>query len=252
MLRPDCCGWRGATTRHSWAETMVELSIVVPTLNEADGIVAHLTLLQPLRARGAEVIVVDGGSTDGTGERAGPWADKVVSAHRGRAMQMNAGAKLATGNVLLFLHADTRLPESADTLIVRSCGGDVHAWGRFDIAIEASHPLLRVVAWSMNWRSRLTGIATGDQAIFVRRRAFEAVGGFPELPLMEDIALSRKLKAAGRPLCLRARVVTSGRRWERHGVLRTIILMWRLRAGYWIGVDPGRLARYYGMTPPLR
>ena len=231
---------------------MTALSIIVPTLNEAAGIVAHLAPLQPWRRRGAEVIVVDGGSSDDTLALAAPWIDVVASTHRGRATQMNAGALLAGGDVLLFLHADTRLPAAADLLVARTCGDEGRAWGRFDIAIEAPHPLLRIVAWSMNWRSRLTGIATGDQVMFVRRRDFERVGGFPEMPVMEDIALSRKLKSIARPRCLRERAVTSGRRWERHGVLRTIVLMWRLRAGYWLGVDPGRLARAYAVAPRPR
>ncbi len=231
---------------------MTALSIIVPTLNEASGIVAHLVALQALRQRGTEVIVVDGDSTDGTPALAVPWADAVVSASRGRAAQMNAGARLARGTVLLFLHADTRLPESADLLIANALADEERAWGRFDVAIETAHPLLRVVAWSMNWRSRLTGIATGDQAMFVRRRAFDWAGGFPEMPLMEDIALSHRLKCTGRPLCLGARAITSGRRWERRGVLRTIILMWCLRAEYWLGTDPGRLAKAYASVPRAR
>ncbi len=231
---------------------MTTLSIIVPTLNEASGIVAHLVALQALRQRGTEVIVVDGGSTDGTPALAAPWADAVVSGSRGRAAQMNAGARLARGTVLLFLHADTRLPESTDLLIAKGLADEKWAWGRFDVAIEAAHPLLRVVAWSMNWRSRVTGIATGDQAMFARRHAFEWAGGFPELALMEDIALSRSLKRMGRPLCLRERATTSGRRWEQRGMLRTIILMWHLRAGYWLGVDSGRLAKAYASVRRAR
>jgi rSAM/selenodomain-associated transferase 2 len=231
---------------------MSRLSIIVPTLNEATGIVAHLTALQPMRRRGTEVIIVDGGSTDDTAALAVPWVDGVVSARQGRAAQMNAGARLARGDVLLFLHADTRLPEWADTLIAKALADKRQTWGRFDVAIEATHPLLRVVGWSMNLRSRLTGIATGDQAMFVRRQAFATVGGFPEIPLMEDIALSRSLKCLASPVCLHERVVTSGRRWEKRGVLRTIVLMWRLRASYWLGVDPSRLARAYAAGSPER
>jgi rSAM/selenodomain-associated transferase 2 len=231
---------------------MITLSIVVPTLNEAEGIVAHLRALQPLRRRGAEVIVVDGGSSDGTPTLAGPLADRVVSARRGRAAQMNAGAKYAHGSVLLFLHADTRLPEAADRLVASGLAKKAWVWGRFDVAIDSRRRLLRVVARAMNRRSRLTGIATGDQAMFVRRESFELVGGFPDLPLMEDIALSRRLKCLGRPLCLDARAVTSGRRWEQRGVLRTIVLMWRLRAGYWLGSDPARLAQAYAAASPER
>lgn len=231
---------------------MTTLSIIVPTLNESERLLAHLVALQPFRRRGAEVIVVDGGSTDGTPALAAPWVDAVSSTDRGRAAQMNAGANMARGDVLLFLHADTRLPQSADLLIATELVDQEWGWGRFDVTIEATHPLLRVVAWLMNWRSRLTGIATGDQAIFVRRRIFETTGGFPELALMEDIALSRSLKCTGRPLCLRERAITSGRRWEKQGVLRTIVLMWRLRAGYWLGLDPDRLAKAYAAASHAR
>jgi len=182
------------------------------------------------------VIVVDGGSEDGTIETARALCDRLIAAPRGRAVQMNAGAREAKGQVLLFLHADTRLPPDADELVQ----GPV--WGRFDVQIDERHPLLKVVAWSMNLRSRLTGIATGDQAIFVRREAFH---GFPELPLMEDIAFSAAMKRIARPACLRAKVTTSGRRWLSRGVLRTILLMWQLRAMYAMGVSAERLARRY-------
>ena len=231
---------------------MIALSVIVPTLNEADSIVAHLSALQVLRQRGSELIVVDGGSSDETPTLAARLADVVISARRGRAAQMNAGACRADGEILLFLHADTRLPANADLLLNNALADPSRVWGRFDVAIEGRHPLLRLIAWSMNRRSRLTGIATGDQAIFVRRRAFTGVGGFPELPLMEDIALSRSLKGLGRPLCLSERVFTSGRRWEQHGILRTIVLMWRLRAGFWFGVNPGRLARAYAASSSNR
>jgi len=189
------------------------LSVVVPALNEASGIRAALEALAPLRARGHEVIVVDGGSSDDTVRIAQGLADKVIHAPRGRALQMNAGARAASGDVLLFLHADTRLPPGAETLVFSS------VWGRFDVEIDGRHPLLKVVACGMNLRSRLTGIATGDQAMFVRRDAFP---GFPEIPLMEDIALSRLLKRRAAPACLRATVLTSGRRWESRGVLRQL------------------------------
>jgi rSAM/selenodomain-associated transferase 2 len=231
---------------------LISLSIIIPTLNEAQGIVDHLSALQPLRRGSCEVIVVDGGSSDDTVALAAPLADRVISARRGRASQMNAGAKSVRGNVLLFLHADTRLPECADSLLTKELADERWVWGRFDIAIEGRHPLLGVVAWFMNLRSRLTGIATGDQAIFTRRETFAKVGGFPELPLMEDIALSRRLKCLARPLCISDRVTTSGRRWEQQGVLRTIVLMWWLRAWYWLGADPARLAQAYAAASPER
>ena len=211
--------------------------MVVPVLNEAAGIRAALEALAPLRARGHEVIVVDGGSSDGTADIAAGLCDRVLSAPRGRAAQMNAGARAAGGDVLLFLHADTRLPPGADALVT-----DCSTWGRFDVEIEGRHPLLKVVARAMNLRSRVTGIATGDQAMFVRREVFP---GFPEIALMEDVALSRLLKRLGRPKCVHERVLTSGRRWEAHGVLRTIFLMWRLRLLYFLGVSPEALARKY-------
>ncbi len=217
------------------------LSIVVPVLNEAHGIAATLASLAPLRAQGHEVIVVDGGSEDASAALAAPLCDRLLQAPRGRAAQLNAGARAASGDVLVFLHADTRLPPRADALILSALRDRL--WGRFDIAIEGRHPALRLVAAAMNLRSRLTGIATGDQAMFVRRAGFP---GFPDLPLMEDIALSRLLKRRGRPACLRSRVRTSGRRWESRGVLRTVLLMWRLRALYALGVSPERLARRYG------
>ncbi|MCW5746483.1 MAG: TIGR04283 family arsenosugar biosynthesis glycosyltransferase [Alphaproteobacteria bacterium] len=224
------------------------LSIILPVLDEAATIGPALRRLQPLRAGGAEVIVADGGSQDATSALAQPLADHVAIAPRGRASQMNAGAALARGTTLLFLHADTVLPDAAPALIeaALSAGAD---WGRFDVRIDGSHPLLALVAWAMNLRSRLSGIATGDQAMFVRRAAFVAVGGFPDIALMEDIALSRALRRRGRPACLRAHVVTSGRRWMRRGVLRTIVLMWRLRLAYFLGADPADLAVRYGYRP---
>ena len=226
----------------------MRLSIVVPVLDEAEGIAAHLAALAPLRANGAEVIVVDGGSTDATCELAEPLSDRVVVAPRGRATQMNAGAALASGDVLVFLHADTRLPVEADRLIAAALTA-ARRWGRFDVAIEGRHALLPLVAGLMNLRSRATGIATGDQAIFVTREAFREVRGYPDIPLMEDIALSCALKRLSRPACIAQRVTTSGRRWERSGVLRTIATMWRLRLAFFLGASPRRLALAYGYRP---
>jgi rSAM/selenodomain-associated transferase 2 len=216
------------------------LSIVIPALNEAAGIRRALQGLAPLRRRGHEVIVVDGGSNDGTPQLAVGLCDRLIVSEAGRARQMNAGARAARGGILLFLHADTQLPPLADRAVIEALAGKV--WGRFDVRIEARHRLLALVAWSMNLRSRLSGIATGDQAIFVRRAAFS---GFPEIPLMEDVAFSKAMKRRGPPACLRLRVSTSGRRWEARGVLRTVLLMWRLRLEYALGADPARLARRY-------
>jgi rSAM/selenodomain-associated transferase 2 len=218
----------------------MKLSVVIPTLNEAMHIQAALEALVPLRRRGHEVIVADAGSVDGTAQLAAGLCDRVVASARGRALQMNAGARHASGDALLFLHADTRLPPDGAHLVIDAL--QRHPWGRFDVEIESRHRLLKLVGCAMNLRSRLSGIATGDQAIFVRRDAFP---GFPEIPLMEDVAFSRLMKARGAPACLRERVTTSGRRWEARGVLRTIVLMWRLRLLYFLGVRPERLARLY-------
>ena len=225
---------------------MSKLSIIMPVLNEGEGIAAALDALAVLRALGTEVMVVDGGSRDATIQRARLRADRVIAAPPGRGLQMNAGADKASGDVLLFLHADTRLPADADHVVLNGLERSGGVWGRFDAEIEGQSPLLVVIAWLMNLRSRLTGIATGDQAMFVRRDAFQAAGGFAAIPLMEDIELCKRLRRVSRPLCLRERVVTSGRRWEKDGVLNTVVLMWRLRLAYFLGADPKALARRYG------
>jgi rSAM/selenodomain-associated transferase 2 len=227
----------------------VKLSIVIPTLNEAAGIAATLAALQPLRRRGVEAIVADGGSDDATVALARPLVDRLCIVAPGRARQMNAGAALAAGDVLLFLHADTLLPEHADSETLHALQQHDRVWGRFDVRIAGGPRLLPLVAMLMNLRSRLTGIATGDQAMFVRRATFLAAGGFPELPLMEDIALSARLKCVSRPACLRASVTTSGRRWERHGFWRTVVLMWWLRLRFFFGTPPARLALHYRNSP---
>ena len=224
--------------------TPMRLSVVMPVLNEVAEIDAVLTSLAPLRSDGHQLIVVDGGSHDGTMARCTGRADALLHAPRGRATQMNAGAARAHGKVLLFLHADTRLPDDAAAAIGQAIAAGAE-WGRFNVAIRGHSMMFPVIATLMNLRSRYTGIATGDQAIFVGRELFERIGGYAELPLMEDIDLCKRLRARAAPACLRQRVWTSGRRWERHGVWRTIILMWRLRWLYWRGEPASALARAY-------
>jgi rSAM/selenodomain-associated transferase 2 len=225
----------------------MKLSVVIPVLNESALILSCLSYLQGLRERGHEVIVVDGGSSDDTIELAAPLSDHcLVSSRPGRAAQMNRGAVKAAGDVLLFLHVDTILPEDVDALL-RLEGVDKDSWGRFDVILSGRQPLLRVIEAAMNLRSRLSGIATGDQAMFVGRRLFRQTGGFPDIPLMEDIVLSRRLKRLRPPLCLRDAVITSSRRWEKRGILRTVLQMWWLRTLFYFGISPTHIARqYYG------
>ncbi len=222
----------------------MRLSIIVPVLNESTEIVGHLSSLQRYREAGHEIILVDGGSADATRQLAEKLVDKTVLTECGRARQMNAGAEQAQGDVLLFLHADTQLPQQADRLIRQALeAGSV--WGRFDVRLSGDAGLLRMVEMLMNWRSRVTGIATGDQAMFVLREAFVHLGGFANIPLMEDLELSRRLKKISAPACLRSRVITSSRRWETRGILRTVLLMWSLRLAWFLGVSPKRLHRIY-------
>lgn len=226
----------------------MRLAVIVPVFHEAAAIESALARLAPMRARGCEVIVVDGGSTDTTVARARPLADQLVQSARGRALQMNVGAKTAIdrgADVLLFLHADSELPDNADRRIEAALQAGGSVWGRFDVRIDGEAPILKVVAAMMNRRSRLTGICTGDQAIFVTRSAFERLGGFTPIVLMEDIEFSKRAKTLSRPAAIGARVVTSGRRWQRHGIWRTIVLMWRFRLAYFFGADPEQLARRY-------
>jgi rSAM/selenodomain-associated transferase 2 len=222
----------------------MKISVIIPVLNEAGQIGDCLTALQPLRRNGHEVIVIDGGSGDDTVALARPLCDRCLSGLPGRARQMNIGALAARGDILLFLHVDTRLPDGSEQILIR-IANEGYVWGRFDVRLSGEHWLLRLVENAMNLRSRLTCIATGDQAIFVSRALFDRVGGFPEQPLMEDIALCQLLRDLRRPHCLRQRVVTSSRRWERNGILRTIIKMWRLRLRYHLGASPDDLAREY-------
>lgn len=221
----------------------MRISIVVPVLNEAEGIAHTLDTLAPLRQRGHEIVVVDGGSTDLTVSVALGKADLVLVGNKGRAKQMNLGAAHSNGDVLLFLHADTHLPANADALIEQALVDSV--WGRFDVRIDGESRMLPLVAALMNARSRLTGVVTGDQAIFIQRGVFQAINGFSELPLMEDIELSNRLRRMFRPSCIAARATTSGRRWDRRGAWKTIFLMWRLRWRYWRGQNAEDLARAY-------
>jgi rSAM/selenodomain-associated transferase 2 len=227
---------------------MPEISIIMPVLDEAAGIEASLNALQEWRPRGAEVIVVDGGSRDATCRLARPLADQVLRSAPSRARQMNAGVAASHGRLLLFLHADTTLPPAAIPALEALARETVPVWGRFDVRLSGSRIAFRVIEQAMNWRSRVTGIATGDQAIFVHRELFEHAGGYAPLPLMEDIALSTVLRHLAPPRCLRDAVVTSSRRWEQGGVLRTVLLMWWLRARYFFGADPSSLARRYRMV----
>lgn len=220
------------------------VSVVVPVLNEADCLAGFLERLRPLRHKGAEILVCDGGSVDGTQRLARSGADRVLDSAKGRAVQMNTGARVASGEILLFLHADTALPADALEAVGRAVRSG-HDWGRFDVRLSGRGAWFRLIEALMNTRSRWTGIATGDQALFLTRSLFEAVGGFPEMPLMEDVEMSRRLKRHAAPACLRSRVLTSSRRWEERGLLRTVLLMWSLRAAYTLGVDPARLARWY-------
>ena len=239
------------SAQHVGTPVTLRLRIIMPVLNEGGTLAISLRALKPLRERGAEVVVVDGGSTDDTWAIARALADQVLLAPCGRAAQMNAGAGCEgrpRADVLLFLHSDTRLPAEAEGLISAAMQSGA-AWGRFDVRLDSDHALLHLVACMMNLRSRLTGIATGDQALFVSREVFERVGGFADLPLMEDIELCSRLKQISAPACLRQRVTTSARRWQQHGIWHTIILMWRLRLAYFLGVSPHTLALRYGYTP---
>ena len=230
----------------------MKLSVVIPALDEA----ANLARLLPELDRacpGAEVLVVDGGSRDGTARVVAEQPGvRLVPSARGRARQMNAGARAATGDVLLFLHADTWPPDGAATAIEAALADLAVVGGRFDVRFDSRRRTMKMVAWFMNARSRATSICTGDQAIFARRAVFEAVGGYPDIPLMEDIELSRRLKGKGRLAALPARVTTSARKWEREGPLRTIGLMWALRLLHFAGVAPARLHRWYYGAPKER
>lgn len=226
---------------------MTRVSIIVPVLNDAASLKARRASLTEAQSLGHEVIIVDGGSGDDSRNVARSVTTRVLQCGRGRALQMNAGARHSTGEVLLFLHADVWLePRLLEALAALGRKRD-RFWGRFDVTLEGRHWLYRVIERMMNVRSRLTGIATGDQAIFVSRALFDEVDGFPRIPLMEDVALSKRLRRLIAPVCLKQRVHVSTRRWAEHGILATTVLMWRLRLRYFLGADPAHLARvYYG------
>ena len=221
----------------------MKFSIIIPTLNETNIIQTCLLALQFIRTD-CEIIVVDGGSLDNTAVLAQHLADKVIICTKGRSLQMNRGADHATGNVLMFLHADTYLPKNALALIEQHISQHKQ-WGRFDIALNGNSFMLKIIAFMMNWRSRLTGIATGDQVIFVTQQLFNKVGQYPEINLMEDIALCNMLNKISRPICLKAKVTSSTRRWEHNGLYKTILLMWCIRLAYFCGTDPQKLAIMY-------
>ncbi len=229
-------------------------AVIVPVYNEAAVVRECCTHLAGLRSV-HQVLFVDGQSDDGTPEilerlaaeykkLERPCAMRVVAGTRGRAAQMNKGAALSNADVLVFLHADTRLPPHAMDEILRACCSD-RSWGRFDVRFDSSSLALRTIAWFMNRRSSVTGIATGDQAIFVSKRLFDRVGGFPEIPLMEDVALSKRLRRVSPPYRIRLPVTTAARRWQRNGVVGTVLRMWCNRLLFWAGVAPERLAARY-------
>lgn len=220
-------------------------SIIIPVLNEAEGIATFLAHLQKFRQAGHEIIVVDGGSVDDTRERVRQSVDQLLETSTGRAQQMNAGAEVAKGEVLVFLHADTFLPDTATQDIEQALTTTSKVWGRFAVRLSGQQILFRFVEWMMNRRSCITGIATGDQAMFIKREVFVLLAGFDDMPLMEDVAMSKKLKIYSRPVCLRTRVYTSSRRWEQRGIVRTIFLMWSLRLRFWMGTSPDVLVRRY-------
>ncbi len=220
-------------------------SIIIPVLNDGQAMLTLLRLLQPVRQQGHEILVVDGGSEDQPGLLAKELADRFLLSSPGRARQMNHAAQQASGEIFWFLHADSQLDVEAGIEAVMSLLDTNKVWGRFDVRLSGRDWRLRIVETMMNWRSRLTGIATGDQGIFIRRDAFRQMRGFADIPLMEDVAISRSLKRLSAPLRLRQSITTSSRRWETRGIVRTILLMWALRLAYTLGVSPQKLSRYY-------
>ena len=219
------------------------ISVIIPTLNEAA--VIEKTLRGLPRREDLERIIVDGGSSDDTAERAMPFVDKVLVTEAGRARQMNAGARAAGGDVLLFLHADSRLADGAFDAITRTLEDPTVAGGAFALAIDSPRPALRLVSAAANWRTRLTGVPYGDQGLFVRRSVFERLGGYPEWPLLEDLEFGRRLKADGKVMILSDPVTVSSRRWDKEGIGCTTLRNQIFVVLYFMGVSPVRLARWY-------
>jgi rSAM/selenodomain-associated transferase 2 len=233
---PDCIS----------TEQSCKLSIIIPCLNEAEQIENCLRPMQSLRERGHEIIVCDAGSTDNTRQLAGPLCDIVLQADKGRALQMNAGATLANGDVLCFLHADTLSPQQLDEHIFHALQQSHSVWGRFNIRLSGQHPAFRLIERMINLRSCLSGIASGDQGIFIYRSVFNRLGGYKAIALMEDIELSKRLRKISKPACIKQiTLTTSSRRWEEHGITRTVLLMWKLRLKYFLGSQPQQLASEY-------
>ena len=223
----------------------MKISIIIPVLNESELLEAQLAKLQPAREEGHEVILVDASSDTQSRVITQPWVDKICESEPGRARQMNLGAEVSTGDVLLFLHIDTTLPQNFTRLLYSALEETGSCWGRFDIELSGRAPAYRVIEGFMNWRSHLTGVATGDQAIFIRSRAFAELSGFALIPLMEDIELSKRLRKRAWPARIRVRAGTSSRRWEHAGIGRTVLLMWWLRLLYFLGISPEKLVRMY-------
>lgn len=221
----------------------MKISVVIPAFNESDNIIPTLKCLQTLRSKGHEVILADGHSTDNTIVLAEPLVDKIIHSAKGRAVQMNNAASHAQGEILWFIHADTIVPDNAHQLILNKI--DNNHWGRFDVRLSGQHFLFRIIEHLMNFRSRVSGIATGDQGIFIRKHIFQKLNGYADIPLMEDIEMSKRLKQISRPACISEKLITSSRRWEKHGIIKTILLMWRLRLAYFLGVSPSKLVTKY-------